>query len=80
MKAHLQPGAHGLELTPDLAAIEAIAEKLIFPSSNEEQVQVRTALVPQMHVCLIGQNLGTLHTILPLKLNLAWSDCFTSIP
>ena len=43
-EAHSQPCAHGLELTPDLAAVEAITEQLIFQSGNQEQVQVKTAL------------------------------------
>ena len=43
-EAHSQPGAHGSQLMPDLAAVEAIAERLIFQSSSDEQVQVKTAL------------------------------------
>ena len=42
-EAHLQPCAHGLELAPDLAAVNFIAEQLIFQPSDQEQVQVRVA-------------------------------------
>ena len=48
-----QPGAHGLELMPNLAAVEAIAEQLIFqPSESRGGAGEQCSSCLEMHVSL----------------------------